>query len=472
MARIVIYRRLSKDREGREVGVDRQEKLIREKLVKPDDVVVGVFTDNDISASSHSRKRRPDYERMIEVGEAGGCDVIASYSFKRLTRKYDEGGALLELAERAGIGYRFVRGAPVDLSSAAGRKAFRDMINDAIAETEEMSERVRDAFADKRLNGDHHGGKKTGFLNVDRGFVPDPDRAPRILADTRRVLAGVSLSTLVREWTAAGYLTPHGGTHWRIGSVKSVLLSPTNAGLLVHDGVELGKGNWDPIVPEAQWRALVALLGDPKRRTSIGPAGRKWLGGNMFLCGRCDDGETRVKIGTVKNKKVTGYPNPGYKCSTHTHLTIYAQPVDEFVLDAVAEVLAARGVGLLDTDHADELAALNVALDALRARRKTNARLFAVGDVEEVEYAEASAEITRQLNDAQARILQLTPSANPLAELADEPDPGQAFLDFPLERQRAVINAMCTVTIRPGKRGRLPGGGKGIDYGRIKIDMK
>jgi hypothetical protein len=34
-------------------------------------VARGVFADNDISASSFSRKRRSDYERMVEAINAG-----------------------------------------------------------------------------------------------------------------------------------------------------------------------------------------------------------------------------------------------------------------------------------------------------------------------------------------------------------------------------------------------------------------
>lgn len=470
MSRVAIYRRISKDREGREVNIGVQEKLVREKLIHPDDQVVGVYTDNDISASAHSKKARPDYARLIADAQAGKFDVIAAYTFKRLTRRYDEGGELLALAENFHVGYRFVRGAPVDLNSAAGRKAFRNMVNDAISESDETSERIRDLFADKRAAGEFIGGKKTGYLRADNGqLVPDPDWAPRILADTRRVLAGVSLSTLVREWTDAGRPTPHGGQEWRIGSVKAVLRSPSNAGLIVHNGVEIGPGNWEPIVPEAEWRALVALLADPNRCTSRGPAGRLWLGGSMFLCGRCDDG-TVMRTGTSGAPR-NGVSRPAYRCSASAHLSISAPDVDAFVLEAVAGILDVRGAGLLDVDHKDQLAELEAMLANLRSRRKANARMFAAGDVSEEEYGEASREITQQINDAQKRIIELSPADGPLAGVADAAQPGAVFLGLPLERQRAVVDSVCTVTIMPGMTGRA-GKGKGIDYSRIRIEPR
>ncbi|MEH3068859.1 MAG: recombinase family protein [Aeromicrobium erythreum] len=52
--------------------------------------VTHVYTDNDTGASNLSKKKRPEYDAMLEAIRAGGIDVILAYSTSRLTRKNRE----------------------------------------------------------------------------------------------------------------------------------------------------------------------------------------------------------------------------------------------------------------------------------------------------------------------------------------------------------------------------------------------
>ena len=79
----------------------------------------GVYTDNDIGASTRSRKPRPDYQRMLADARAGRFEVILAYASSRLTRRPREHEDLIELAERHGVAYRYVRSPSVDLNTAA-----------------------------------------------------------------------------------------------------------------------------------------------------------------------------------------------------------------------------------------------------------------------------------------------------------------------------------------------------------------
>jgi hypothetical protein len=70
-----IYCRISKDDEGDELGVRRQEKLCRELARRLGWEVVGVYTDDNISAFKRA-KRRPDFERLcadISSAESTRC---------------------------------------------------------------------------------------------------------------------------------------------------------------------------------------------------------------------------------------------------------------------------------------------------------------------------------------------------------------------------------------------------------------
>jgi hypothetical protein len=62
-------------------------------------------------------------------------------------------------------------------------------------------------------------------------------------------------------------------------------------------------------VPEEKFRAVVAILSDPGRRTNVG-AQPKWLGSLMYLCGRegCGTGMTVTQSG--------GRSYPSYRCPT------------------------------------------------------------------------------------------------------------------------------------------------------------
>ena len=62
-----IYCRISRDAEQEGLGVARQEEDCRALAGKSGFTVAEVYTDNDISASTKSRKARPAYDRMLEA---------------------------------------------------------------------------------------------------------------------------------------------------------------------------------------------------------------------------------------------------------------------------------------------------------------------------------------------------------------------------------------------------------------------
>ena len=55
-------------------------------------------------------------------------------------------------------------------------------------------------------------------------------------------------------------------------------------GLIEHDSQVVGPACWQPVVTEAEWRAVCAILADPGRRTTPGPD-RHWQGSGIYLCG-------------------------------------------------------------------------------------------------------------------------------------------------------------------------------------------
>ncbi|NMO54145.1 recombinase family protein [Actinoplanes sp. TBRC 11911] len=123
--RCVIYCRISQDRESDEKGVTRQEEDCRALALAHGWEVVRVFVDNDLSASTRSKKKRRGYDSMIRAVNAGTVDVIVSYSNGRLTRRPLELEDLIKLHEQTNVLIHTVKSGNDDLSTADGRMVAR-----------------------------------------------------------------------------------------------------------------------------------------------------------------------------------------------------------------------------------------------------------------------------------------------------------------------------------------------------------
>ena len=60
---------------------------------------------------------------------------------------------------------------------------------------------------------------------------------------------------------------------------------------------------------------------------------------------------------------------------------------------------------------------------------------------------------------------------DPLTDLVGVPDPWAVWKGMGLERQRGVLRALVTVTVKPGRRGRMPDGSY-TDLDSIEFDWK
>ncbi len=75
-SRAGIYVRISRDRTGEEVGIDRQERECRALWEARGWTVTGVYPDGDISACSG--KHRPGGARMLDDLKGGAFDVLVA----------------------------------------------------------------------------------------------------------------------------------------------------------------------------------------------------------------------------------------------------------------------------------------------------------------------------------------------------------------------------------------------------------
>ena len=83
--RAAIYCRISEDRTGAGLGIERQEHDCRELADQLGWTVVEVFADNDLSA--YSGTPRPGYQALLDALRAGTADAVICWHTDRLHRR-------------------------------------------------------------------------------------------------------------------------------------------------------------------------------------------------------------------------------------------------------------------------------------------------------------------------------------------------------------------------------------------------
>lgn len=439
---------------GAGLGVERQESDCRDLAERLGWTIVAVHSDNDMSA--YSGKPRPGYLALLDGITAGTVDAVIAWHSDRLHRSPVELETYIGVCTDADrdVPTHCVKAGQVDLATPSGRAIARTLGAWARYEVEHMIERQKAAKAQAAAAGKYRGGPRAYGYARDGLTVVDAEAAiVREMSD--RALAGESLRSLVRELNARGVPTSTGAT-WKGPSLRDVLVRYRNAGLIEHQGRELGDAAWPAIVDVDVWRAVRALLTDPARRTSTS-ATERFLGAGVYRCGICDDGTT-MRSSALR----AGYPatTPAYRCREYGHIVRKAAPIDELVSEAVIEVLSVPGAALdLFEPGAVDTGLLRSRATALRARLDDMAAMFGAGTIDARQLASGSESNRVQLDEVEAQLAAAV-ATSPLAGVADADDVAAAWAAQSVSRQKAIVNALMTVTIHPAPRGRLPGGAR------------
>lgn len=444
IGRTALYMRISQDRAGAGLGVQRQEEDCRALVERLGGAVAEVLVDNDLSA--YSGKPRPNYQRLMELIEAGAVDAVVVWHTDRLHRSPAELESYISATEKHGIATHSVQAGQIDLATASGRVHARMLGTFARYESEIKAERVRRSTLQKSRKGEWLGGpiplgwhkRKDGAVTLDRAA------ARRIKAATEEIVAGASLGSIVDRWNAEGFTTARGGA-WTYTTVKQVLRRARNAGLVEYHGEIVAASPWPEIVDEATWRKARALLNDPTRRRSTSNRVKHLVAG-IAQCGTCG---SAMKSATTNGSTYYRCPVKGTG-----HAYRGTADVDEQVRETLAQWLASDAAlaSLLasgDDAERDDLAAEQV---TLRGRLTDVAESFAEGLLSRVQLEAATAKINARLDAIEAE-QEGTRRSAVLGALVREADPAAAFRAAPIDRQRAVIRELVTVTIDPRPKG-------------------
>ncbi|RWA22570.1 hypothetical protein MELE44368_12405 [Mycolicibacterium elephantis DSM 44368] len=396
------------------------------------------YVDNDTSASNG--KRRPAYTQMLADIRAGRVGAVVAWDADRLHRQPRELEDFIDLADAHKLALATV-GGDFDLSTPTGRGNARMKGVFARMEMEQKSARQKRAERQLAESGKpHRGGRRPfGYTRDNKVFEPEASAVRDGYAD---ILAGATLHSVAARWNAAGLKTT-AGNDWTGTTVKQTLTKPRYAGLRAYHGEIVGKAEWEAIVTEDVWRSLCDLLA--QRSPSRPFPARKYLLTSIAVCGVCG----RPVGSSAKTDSA-----PVYKCKECGGVTRQIDKTDRWVIEhVVARLSQPDAAQVLVRENRADMPALRAEANALRSRLDALATDFAEGDLTASQLRTATERIKAKLSAVESQMFDAN-SRRMFDGLIGAEDVRAAFDALPLDRQRAVVDALLSVTIMPVGKGR------------------
>ena len=446
-----IYARISSDREGLQLGVQRQVEDCQALAERRKWQVGNVYVDDDVSA--YKSRVRPEYQRMLTDLRNGILDAVIVWNLDRLHRQPKELEEFFDICDAAQVVDLASVAGDINLGSDDGR--FHARILGAVArkESDDKSRRLKRKHLELAQNGKVAGGgtRPFGYESDRRTIVPEEAAVIRDLA--RRVLAGDSLLSLCRDLTASGVPTVKGG-RWTVQVLRNVLMSGRISGQREHNGEIVATAEWEGIITPDETDRLRRILADPERPANRTP--RRYLLNRLVRCGRCGATLISRPRGDGKRRyvcnKAPGLPGCG-------GTAIVADELEQFIVDAMLYSLdtpeLAASLAAAPAAPEGDAAEARRALDEAHNQLEELATAYGERQITMREFIAARAPIEKRMKQAQAR----AGTENRSAVLADFVVNPKALREdwgtLTLTRQRAIVAAvMDHATIAPATRGR------------------
>ncbi|MCW2918562.1 MAG: hypothetical protein JWN52_6630 [Actinomycetia bacterium] len=410
-----LYGRVSNDPARDRTSVVEQDAANKRDCSTRNWAVGGSYADNDMSASRFAKTERPGWDQLLEDLADAQYQVLVLWEASRGDRRLEEWIRLLNLCRDLGVWIHITsHGHTYDVRKRRDYKTLAEEGVDSSDESEKVSGRVQRSVDSRAERGTPHGrllwgyrriyevsanGKRTivaqvaddalrpsqhlitlaalGALHASilaghpsralaraasRG-LPIPNdawfgpygRAQTVLEMAKRFASGEGANGLAIDLNRRGIPTPHlGKKGWTDVQVTHQIENPGVAGKRVLRGEVVGDASWEPIVPVKIWRAVVAKLADPSRRTQHDTAVKHLVSG-IATCGVCG--------GVVRQAKRRGgeyqcFPKAAVKGMAF-HVARKQDGVDAYVQMSVWERLARPDIAelLAEDVRADRRAA-------------------------------------------------------------------------------------------------------------------
>ncbi len=429
-------------------GIERQRERCRALVQARGWDLAGEYVDNDTSASK-KRGEGTAWATMLDDAVRDRLDVVVAVDVDRLLRNVSD---LVSLTE-SGAKVLTVDG-EIDLTTADGEFRATMLAGIARFEVRRKSERQVRANEARARQGKRVGGRRPFGYEAD-GVTVRESEAEAIRAGYAAILAGETISSVVRMWNSQGFTTGqtrqarsgHAGepSPWQRSTVRRVLLNQRNAGRLVYKGeVQATPAEWPAIIDEATFEGVRAILTNPSR-VHRGRGAVALLTG-YAVCGVC--GATVHSGGSVRAGR------RGYRCTKSMgHFARLAEPVEDFVESVAVERLSRDDARVLLV-RAETVATedLHAELVGLRERLELVAVEFADGVLTAGQLRAATQRIQARIVELEGRLSDAS-RVDALGDLVGAADVGEAWGRLSTERKREALRALMRVTLYPPGRG-------------------
>jgi DNA invertase Pin-like site-specific DNA recombinase len=302
--RCAIYCRISDDKRGEGLGVQRQEEACRQLADRFGWSIVTVQIDNSISA--YSGKPRPAFMSMVQSVRDGEVDVVLAWNLDRLYRRMRELEDYIQLVEQTGLQTHTVMAGEFDLNTAMGRAMARAAITFATLEVENGRDRVIAAKLQAARSGKTSGGNRAYGWNQDGMTLREPEAAI-VREVVRRFIEGESWNKIAHDLNHRGVPTAQ-GKQWQSINVRNVATLKRHYGIREHNGQQYPAA-WPPLLDHETWEDLQLAIKRGQAKFGKRTYARKHLLTGFVFCGPCGN---RMKI--INAQQRDGSYSPAFAC--------------------------------------------------------------------------------------------------------------------------------------------------------------
>jgi site-specific DNA recombinase len=469
----LVWVLLARESTDRELQLEHQISDLRARVASIGGRIDREVPENAVSAFKRQRVQlpdgtygyrvvRPEWDKILTALRRGECNALMVPDIDRATRDPRTLEDLIDVVEYYGV-YVASLTSNIDLTTDAGISAARSLVNQRNQESRNTSRRVIDGQRHAAMAGRHHGGPKRPFgWRKDRIHV-NKREAAHIRRELPRILAGVSPLTLAKEWNTRSIPTVT-GARWRTETIRNMFLGPRMCGQVVYQGEVLCgpdgntvKGQWEPILTEDEYEAIVLKWGRPRQltRSRLGAIGRGQRTSHLLSpfvrCGKCGARMVGSRRRNHRGELEDFYRCPGKGEGGCNGVARIAKPVDDYVKALVIaeqqKIQFRRLEDLPPWPKAQELAALQGRINGQQSSYEKGLisaeRHFPSLARMESEEAMLKSERRHYEGRQQAR-------RQVVANLAEEWDRP----DFTMEQKQAAIGkTLSAVIIKPSGRG-------------------
>lgn len=446
--RVLIYARVSIDREGR--SLNEQETECREWADREDWTITHVIRETG-SASRYARSTgaRTRWDELTTLVASGDVDALLTWEASRATRQLSEYAMLADLCAAHGVRWGY-SGTLHDLTTRDAR--FRTGLDALLAQDESArtSERILRSTRARAVTGRPHGKLPYGYrreYDPQTGAllrqVPDEEQAPVVQEIARRVLAGHPLRAIALDLTERAVSPPRPArnrtrpTGWLPITVRRLALSPTNAALRVHQGSVVGDAAWPALITREDHDRIAQLLTADGRSHRTGDSTARHLLSGIATCGPC--GGPMRRLAPKRGRA-------NYTCRDCMRTSRAQAPLDEHVTEITLALLAGIDASTLDATNPDAEAA-TVEAEALEQRLEGFTISAAEGEVSRTALGIVEARLLPQIRAARAKAKALSTPAGIDRKAVEDPEKWWGAAS--IEQKRTLLRATVRVAVNP-----------------------